>query len=125
PEVWGHDPLLETFLDIGVRVNDRRMDERGALAGQELVEVRADGAARACVAERVTRGAAVVGEDLLARGEVRAAAATATATGGGGGLGLLGHPGVEVLLRVDVRRLAHERVAEAAQLRADHRVGLL
>src|SRR3954451_4241520 len=43
---------------------------------------------------------------------------------GAGARGLLGEPAVEVCDRHDVRRLAHEGVAEPAELGADDRIGL-
>src|SRR5213082_523511 len=116
------------MLDIGVGVNDRRLDEGWVLALQELVEIGTHGTARARVAERVTGGAAVGCKDLLAGREVlpgsAAAGGAAAARGGSAGArGLLGEPAVEVCDRHDVRGLAHEGVAEPAQLGADDRIG--
>ena len=70
--------------------------------------------------------AGVGGEDLLAGRDARAATRRRRRRPrrrGGAGLRHLGQPGVEVCRRQDVRRLAHERVAEPAELGADDRVG--
>src|SRR3954452_10567444 len=75
PVVGGHDALPEALRHLRVRVDDRLLDERGVLALQPLVEIRAGGAARAGVSERVAgaaRGGAAavlaVREELLGVG---------------------------------------------------------
>src|SRR5215207_9434864 len=120
--VVGHDPVLEALGHLGARLLDRLLDEGRVLALEDLVEVRADGPVGARVRERVAgaaggRGAAR--EDRLAVGR-RAAAGLAAAAAAAGGLRLhVLHPLVEVGLGDDVGALAHDGVAEPAQLGAD------
>src|SRR3954451_23646792 len=86
--VGRHDPILVALCHLGAGLLDGLLDEGGVLALEELVEVRADGAGRAGVAERVAGaacGAGGLGEERLAVGRRPAAsgrrAAAATAAG--------------------------------------------
>src|SRR3954467_4079919 len=116
-EVLGHDPTPEAWSDLLVGVGYRGADERLVLALERLVEVRAHRTGGRRVGQRVAAGAAVVGEDLLARG---GDLARARARGRHGGVLLL-QPGGEGGGGEDVHDRAHRRVAEAAQLGADDR----
>jgi undecaprenyl-diphosphatase len=90
-----HDPRLETGGDLGVRVDDRLVDEVGALPLQDLVEIGAHlaGGARGgeCVAAAASR-LGDGGEDLLARLGVAGGRLSAPGLGrrSGRGRGLLG-----------------------------------
>src|SRR5215207_6789034 len=66
-EVRGHD-VAEALRDLGARVDDALLDERGVLVGERLVQVRPGSAGRAGVGERVAAPAAVVREERLAVG---------------------------------------------------------
>src|SRR5690348_265577 len=55
--VGGHDPLRVALRDLGVGLEDRLLDERGLLALEDLVEVRAGRPAGARRRERVARAA--------------------------------------------------------------------
>src|SRR5215218_7110198 len=121
-EVRRHDPVREALRHVGRRVDDRLLDERLVLALEALVQVGARAARRAGVAELVAAAAAGVREDRLAVGRCAAAATTAGLPAARGAGGPLLQPLVELGLVDDVRGLAHDGVAEAAQLRADDRV---
>src|SRR5919201_4801789 len=73
PEVLGHDPGLVALRDLGVRVDDRFVDERGVLALEDVVEVRAYIPRRSRLLKGVAGGARGLRggrEDLLARPRV-------------------------------------------------------
>src|ERR687885_403448 len=55
--VGGHDPLAVPLRDLRVRLEDRLLDERGGLALEDLVEVRARRAVRARLRERMAAAA--------------------------------------------------------------------
>src|ERR687883_1031862 len=71
--VGRHDALAVARGDLGVRLEDRLLDERGALALEDLVEVRAGRAVRARLRERVA-GAAGHGLGVLAEERLRVGA---------------------------------------------------
>src|SRR3954471_14548792 len=130
PVVGGHDPLGEALRDLRVGLDDRLLDERRVLALQDLVEVGAGRAVRARRRQRVARAAGrragavlAVREQRLRVGRGGLTAAAATTAAPAGGRARAAHPGGELRLRHHVRRLAHERVAQAAQLGADDLVG--
>src|SRR3954451_5704599 len=128
PVIGGHDPLAVALGDLRVGLLDRLLDERRVLALEDLVEVGSGRAVRARRRQRVAGAAGRRARAVLAvreqglrvgRARVNAAARGATARAAcalwrAG----LPQPRREVRLGHDVRRLAHEGVAEAAQLRA-------
>src|SRR3954447_24475663 len=57
PVVGGHDALGVALLALGVGLDDRLLDERGVLALEHLVEVRAGRAAGARLGELVAGAA--------------------------------------------------------------------
>src|SRR5205814_204764 len=73
----GHHALWEALLDVGIRIDDRLVDERRQRLARrlrvalQLVEVGADHPGRSRSLQRVTRATAVVVERLLARRERR------------------------------------------------------
>src|SRR3954453_6146076 len=131
--VGGHDALGVALRDLGVRLEDRLLDERGVRALEHLVEVRAGRSARARLRERVAgparrraRRVLAVGEDRLGAGRrgltaaaLGTAAGLATAAAAVRGRARPTHPGGEALGRPDPHGRAHEGVAEAAELGAD------
>src|SRR4051812_5996460 len=87
PVVGGHDPLGVALRDLRVGLDDRLLDERGVLALEHLVEVRAGRAVRAGRGERVAGaagrragGVLAVGEDRLRIGRRRLTATALAAT---------------------------------------------
>src|SRR4051794_20555798 len=132
PEGSGHDPIWEARYHECARVLDRRGDVLlGRLAlllavlrgvGGQLVEVRADRAGAAGVGQLVTAPAAVRREQRLAGGRGVGCATAARRRGGARlrGRDLLPQPAVELRLLDYAHRHAHGRVAEAAELGADH-----
>src|SRR5919202_4288628 len=130
--VGRHDPLAEPGRDLRVRLEDRLLDERRALALQGLVEVRAGRAVRARLRDRVAGAAGrragrvlAVREDRLGVGRGRlAAAARLTAAAAApaaavGGRARAPDPRGEALGPPDPHGRAHEGMAEAAELGAD------
>src|SRR3954447_4271343 len=71
PVVGGHDPLGVALRDLRVGLDDRLLDERGVLALEHLVEVRAGRAVRAGRGERVAGAAGRRAGGVLAVGEER------------------------------------------------------
>src|SRR5215210_3931852 len=121
-EVRRHDAIREPLRHVGRRVDDRLLDERLVLAGEALVEVWPDAAARTGVGQRVAATAAAdLGEHRLAvgRGGPAAGLLVLRAAALGGSRRAVAEPTVELRLIDHVRRLAHDGVTDPAQLGAD------
>src|SRR5439155_24883401 len=113
-EVLRHHIRLEAGRDLGVRIHDRLADEVGALALQNLIEVRPHLAARARRGKRVTRVASGAREESLALSDA------AGRRGHAAGRALLSPNPLPVVGEAhDDRLRPHRRMAEAAELGAD------
>src|SRR4051812_17856563 len=71
PVVGRHDALCVALGDLRVGLDDRLLDERRVLALEDLVEVRAGRAVRACRGQRVARAAGRRSRAVLAVREQR------------------------------------------------------